>query len=66
MKKEKSVKSVAVEETPSVVVPAPEEVVEVKAPQTFLVRWLGGEERFDTLARAQFCASTHKGGYIVV
>lgn len=39
--------------------------VKPSAPESYLVRWVGGEERFDSKSKAEFAASTHKGGYIV-
>jgi hypothetical protein len=39
---------------------------EVKAtPQSYLVRWKGGEERFDSLSMAEYAVRTHVGGHIV-
>ena len=50
-------------EEKQVVVPVVEKVVE---PESYLVRWSGGEEVFTSKAKAEFAANTHKGGYIVV
>lgn len=42
------------------------DVIPFKEPESYLVRWNGGEEVFATKAQAVFAANTHTGGYIVV
>lgn len=62
LKKEKKL-VVDVVETPSEdVVVAPEVA---SAPESYLVRWTGGEERFASKSMAEFAAKTRKGGHIV-
>ena len=52
-------KSVVAEEAPSVVAPV------VVAPESFLVRWRGGEGVFATKGEADFAVSTHVDAHIV-
>ena len=47
------------------VVEAVEEIKKTAEAESYLVRWIGGAERFESKSKAEFAAKTHKGGYVV-